>query len=66
MIFLFVLLGIGCEIVIANGWFIIPEFVPHVLFGVAGILLIINVFSWISAKRKFNKMDRWLKGRWRR
>ena len=37
-----ILLGVGAEIVMANNWFIIPEFVPYVLFGLAGLLAVIN------------------------
>ena len=65
MIIVLILLGIGCEIVMANEWFIIPYFVPYILFGIAGGLLVINIISWISAKRKFKRTENCFNRRWR-
>lgn len=55
-----ILLGIGAEIVMANNWFVIPEFVPYVLFGLAGFLAVIKVFSFLSVRKQAkNVIRRW-------
>ena len=55
-----ILLGIGAEIVMANNWFVIPEFVPYVLFGLAGFLAVIKFFSFLSViKQAKNVIRRW-------
>lgn len=52
MAIILILLGIGAEIVKANAWFVIPNFVSYILFGIGGVLLLINIISWFSATRK--------------
>jgi len=47
-----IILGLGAEVVMANGWFIIPNFVPYVLFGMGGGLVLINVITYISIKKQ--------------
>lgn len=55
-----VLLGIGAEIVMANNWFVIPEFVPYALFGLAGFLTLVKLFTFLSVRKKSkNIMRRW-------
>ncbi|GFI31367.1 hypothetical protein IMSAGC013_02762 [Lachnospiraceae bacterium] len=53
-----ILLGVGAEIVMANNWFIIPEFVPYVLFGLAGLLAVINFFTFLSVRKQANNVIR--------
>ena len=53
-----ILLGIGAEIVKANAWFIIPEFVSYVLFGIGGVLLLLNIVNWVSAIRKVRRIEK--------
>lgn len=53
-----ILLGVVCEIVKANAWFVIPEFVSYILFGLGGIILVINIIGSLIAKRQFNKTSR--------
>lgn len=52
------LLGIGAEIVIANNWFIIPEFILYLLFGVAGLLTVIKMFTFTSVKKQTKDITR--------
>ncbi len=62
-----ILLGIACEIVKANMWFVIPEYVSYILFGLGGLMLIVNTINFMIAKSRFNKLsskinkkfDRW-------
>lgn len=55
-----ILLGVAAEIVMANNWFIIPEFVPYLLFGLAGLLVAIKLVLFLSAKKQTkNIMRRW-------
>lgn len=63
-----ILLGVACEIVKVNAWFIIPEFVSYILFGLGGLMFITNIIGSLIAKRHFNKasseinkrlFDRW-------
>lgn len=54
------LLGIGAEIVMANNWFVIPEFVPYILFGLAGFLAVVKVFTFLSVRKQSkNVIRRW-------
>lgn len=53
-----IILGIGTEIVMANEWFVIPYYVPYILFGIGGVLLFINLITYFTAKRTFNKINK--------
>ena len=53
-----ILLGVGAEIVKANAWFIMPEFVSYVLFGIGGVLLLMHIVNWFSAIRKARKIEK--------
>lgn len=55
-----ILLGIGAEIVMANNWFIIPGFIPYLLFGLAGFLAVIKFFTFLSVRKQTkNVIKRW-------
>ena len=55
-----ILLGVGAEIVMANNWFIILEFIPYLLFGLAGFLALIKFFTFLSVRKKAkNVIRRW-------
>ena len=56
-----ILLGIVAEIVMANNWFIIPEFIPFLLFGLAGLLAAIKFVSILSVRKQAKNIAR----RWR-
>lgn len=65
MLLLLIILGIAASIVNANGWFIIPEFIPYVLFGFAGAILLMDIINLIifhknrkDAEDKFNKFGK--------
>ena len=52
---IFVLLGVAGEIVKANGWFIIPDFITYILFGMAIIMVIISFVNYRSVKKEFKR-----------
>ena len=55
-----IFLGIGAKIVMANNWFIIPEYIPYLLFGLAAVLVVIKFVVTLSAKKQTkNIMRRW-------
>lgn len=56
MSIILILLGIVCEVVKANAWAMIPDFVSYVLFGLAGLMIIIEIISWIDIKRQHSKL----------
>ena len=64
-IILFILLGIGCEIVMANEWFVIPYYIPFILFGIAGFMLFINIVSWFLARRRIKNMEKGFDRMWK-
>jgi len=53
-----ILLGIIAEIVMANNWFIIPEFVPYLFFVLAILLSVIKIFTFLSVKKQTKNMTR--------
>lgn len=53
-----ILIGVALEIVKANNWFIVPEIASYVMFGIGGLLALINVITWIGAKMSFDKMSK--------
>lgn len=60
MSIILILLGVGAEIVMANNWFIIPEFIPYLLFGLAGLLALVNFFTFLLVRKKTkNVIRRW-------
>ena len=61
LIVLFVLLGIGAEIVEANAWFIIPDYVSWICFGIAGLLCLFRVISYFSVNKQVRKINRQFK-----
>lgn len=53
-----ILIGVALEIVKVNNWFIVPEIASYVMFGIGGLLALINVIIWIGAKMSFDKMSK--------
>lgn len=51
-----ILLGVALEIIKANNWFIVPDVATYVVFGLGGFLALVNVITWIGAKRSVNKV----------
>lgn len=52
-----ILLGVGCEVVKANAWFVIPEYVSYILFGLGGLMFMVNIINFLIAKSHFNKVS---------
>lgn len=53
-----IILGIIAEILKANAILIIPSIVEYILFGLGGFLLLIQIISYFTAKKQFNKMSK--------
>lgn len=60
-VIILVLFGVVCEIVKANTWFVIPNFVSYILFGLSGIILLTNMIKYFSIKYKIYKISKKLK-----
>jgi hypothetical protein len=55
-----ILLGVAAKIVMANGWFIIPNSVPTILFVLGGLLLLIQLLVYRKASSTINKhFNKW-------
>ena len=52
-----VLLGIVAEVIKANAWFIIPNYISWICFGLAGAGCLFKVVSYFNVKRKLKKMN---------
>ena len=55
LVILFLLCGIASSIVQANGWFIIPNEISYILYGLAVFLFLLNIITYFVTKRKINK-----------
>jgi len=53
-----ILLGIIAEIIMANNWFVVPEFVSYLLFGLAILLAVIKFFVFLSVKKQTKNIIR--------
>ena len=53
-----IILGVVAEILKANAILVIPSIVEYVLFGLGGFLLLIQIISYFTAKKQFNKMSK--------
>lgn len=53
-----ILLGIACEIVKTNMWFVIPEYVSYILFCIGGLMFVVNAINIMIVKSHFNKTSR--------
>lgn len=45
----FIILGIVAEVLKVNAILVIPSVVEYILFGIGGLLLLIQIITWISA-----------------
>lgn len=50
-----ILLGVALEVIKANNLFIVPDIALYVVFGLGGFLALINMITWIGARRSMNK-----------
>lgn len=53
-----IILGVVAEILKANAILVIPSIVEYILFGVGGLLLLIQIISYFTAKKQINKMSK--------
>lgn len=53
-----IILGIVAEVLKANAILVIPSIVEYILFGLGGLLLFIQIISYFTAKKQFNKMSK--------
>lgn len=58
LVVVFILLGIGAEIVKANAWFIIPNYVSWICFGVAGVACLLKLVNYFTVRKQINKMNK--------
>ena len=57
VVIVLILLGVAAEIVNANAWFVIPDFVSWILFGLAGLGIVLNIVKYFIAKKQMKKMN---------
>lgn len=53
-----IILGIVAEILKANAILVIPSIVEYILFGLGGFLLLVQIITYFTAKKQFNKMSK--------
>ena len=53
-----IILGVVVEILKANAILVIPSIVEYILFGLGGFLLLIQIITYFTAKKQFNKMSK--------
>lgn len=53
-----IILGIVAEILKANAILVIPSIVEYILFGFGGFLLLIQIITYFTAKKQFNKISK--------
>lgn len=58
MCLILIILGIVAEILKANAILVIPGIVEYILFGLGGLLLLIRIITYFTAKKQFNKMSK--------
>lgn len=53
-----IILGIVTEVLKANAILVVPSIVEYILFGLGGFLLLIQIITYFTAKKQFNKMSK--------
>ena len=54
----FILIGVVLEILKANSILIIPIVAEYIVFGIGGFLFLVQIISWITAKKQISKMQK--------
>lgn len=54
----FILIGVVLEILKANSILIIPIVVEYIVFGIGGFLFLVQIISWITARKQISKMQK--------
>ena len=58
LMIILILLGVAVEIVNVNAWFVIPDFVSWICFGLAGLCLLGNIINFFVVKKQMKKMNK--------
>ena len=53
-----IILGIVSEILKANAILVIPSIVEYILFGLGGLLLLIQIISYFTARKTIKKVSK--------
>lgn len=53
-----IILGVVAEIIKANEILVIPSVAEYILFGLGGLLLLIQIANWWFAKKQFKEQKR--------
>lgn len=54
----FIILGIVAEVLKANAILVIPTIVEYILFGIGGLLLVLEFIVYCSTKRQIMNMTK--------
>lgn len=55
-ILIFILLGIAVKVVNINGWFIIPDYVSWICFGIAGLNFVFSIIQYLAVKQEIKNI----------
>lgn len=50
-----IILGVAAEILKANAILVIPSIVEYILFGLGGLLLLVQILNWMFVKKQFKE-----------
>lgn len=53
-----IILGVVAEILKANAILVIPSIVEYILFGLGGLLLLIQILNWMFAREQFKEQKK--------
>lgn len=53
-----IILGIVAEILKANAILVIPSIVEYILFGLGGLLFLIQIANWLFVKKQFKEQKK--------
>lgn len=53
-----IILGVVAEILKANAILVIPSIVEYILFGLGGLLLLIQILNWMFARKQFKEQKK--------
>lgn len=53
-----IILGIVAEILKANAILVIPSIVEYILFGLGGLLLLVQIVNWLFVKKQFKEQKK--------
>lgn len=53
-----IILGVVAEVLKANAILVIPSIVEYILFGLGGLLLLIQILNWMFARKQFKEQKK--------